>query len=1350
MGRRILGRIAAVMMAVMVWLFGTAFAEQKGEGNNYTWESEEFVNLDLEKLKAENSDKQKYLIPWDKMHDGSRRYLCDVQVFDNRKNYGFPNNTHMICRFSVYWQQLGENAPANARDTRHPLYRGRFDWIFSDLPDTKIITFYPIQKTLHDKGDWEAFLATWKKNWENNLLSKEQNIYKDFLTASGQKVVLHETRTKDNGRAGTECIMLVETPYSPDKYVLKFTLVTTSAGFNASDVAKYESDKARMERYLANLSIKFSDPIILEIFPDNLKAEAGGDKDAVTVTTHAPGTPGEDGGVAIPIAIVIGSAAAAAAIGAAAGSGKDEGKKQSSFRLYVFKNFGDTLQVGEKPQPIYARIAELTPEGAEIPRADMSSQINISSGTPGLEVWDGGMVNGYRGAELSIPDKSFAETECIVSFKFTGEGGTLTENMIFKVMGEAKINFGQENLTLPARYDKAVRLPFGIPNFGDISQATVTAEITPEGGYTVTLESDLKYPGVFYANITETIKDEKEPGEIDIYYLKVKASRTDLATGEEKTLSEELPLYRMHMGLILDIDGINCCGFLKEEAKGKKITNIKKEDFECGTTEAHIKLLTWDEETNSVFTMAPIPIEGSFRVSPKEEGDEALKKIIDSELKLEMVPVEAGMKGTKCVIVGHAVLDPPARYAAVLSLTLKWTRRDGKEEIIPFKKEITLRSQPLLKLKDADKEKCLKETREFSELLDHIITRIDALNLHERLFSLYNLARVMRKGYDPDYGYDPYQMAKVKYIWGNFNKGRFIGTNADPDVLPPTLADQAWMWTLSTLEMGEVVEEKLGFMGRMVLGYYTAGLSESAFLALKSARNMIAYAEDDAIADSEKTALGMFRVGVKPVAIQFLLQNAIELGVRRIGGSGGSLADEAKILLKGEMGGKGVGEIIGERLAATGKFFNPRTMGTRMKNAVETTRSALQAAKDKGKLLIEKFKGGAKTPAEDLAETVHKKAAKEGEELVRKLEQMAAGNKDIVQKIKEKAGQAGDLPAGAGEYLELGELGEQITRRLDMENLILEIQSNKSAMRFLKNWKGANANEVRAVFNNGMLNFYDDIGEAWLTEISAATGCARSSLSIVNKSSTGLQKLRDGLTTTFDKDWTPQIVDSNGKLVNVDLEVATRSFRKILYMRGHGGKFPPSDEAAAAYARLLDQTVVSDGHAEMYGKADDVDKAINPARQGEKFTDPEGVARAAAFKGADRFREASEYTEKAMKLSDEAMKAANVDPAKAAEMMKKSIELMKNSAREGQEGLRQMTKQFNNIIVPRNEIAKGLGRADAIPQRIYDMMDVVRRCSDTGEIPYEAVKGILKEDFGVTMEEFANEVGELLKKIDIG
>lgn len=78
-----------------------------------------------------------------------------------------------------------------------------------------------------------------------------------------------------------------------------------------------------------------------------------------------------------------------------------------------------------------------------------------------------------------------------------------------------------------------MRLPFGIPNFGDISQATVTAEITPEGGYTVTLESDLKYPGVFYANITETIKDEKEPGEIDIYYLKVKASRTDLATGEE-------------------------------------------------------------------------------------------------------------------------------------------------------------------------------------------------------------------------------------------------------------------------------------------------------------------------------------------------------------------------------------------------------------------------------------------------------------------------------------------------------------------------------------------------------------------------------------------------------------------------------------------------------------------------------------------------------------------------------------------------------------------------------------------------------------------------------------------------
>ena len=1156
MGRRILGRTAAVLLVVMVWLFGTvSAAEEVIESKADIYES------DIETLRAANVDLQKYMIPWKTIKEKPDIYYCNTislnfnkfEKVQGKKRKSYPE---------VNWlpQYIGVAKWSDKNGKREPtekLYFARLDLIISALPtaNVRFVNIQPLNSV--DGKNWKSFLEKWKE--KNAHVKGCEYKEREIATASGQKVYVRESwrilgKSKSFHSLGAKVLVLVESPYIPEQFVLSYD-VNPGEGFGEQG---HVSRMAEVDTFFANLSITVSEPVIYEANITNLKAD-GGDKEAVTVNTKASGTPGEDGGVAIPIAIVIGSAAAAAAIGAAAGSGKDEGKKQSSFRLYVFKNFGDTLQVGEKPQPIYARIAELTPEGAEIPRADMSSQINISSGTPGLEVWDGGMVNGYRGAELSIPDKSFAETECIVSFKFTGEGGTLTENMIFKVMGEAKINFGQENLTLPARYDKAVRLPFGIPNFGDISQATVTAEITPEGGYTVTLESDLKYPGVFYANITETIKDEKEPGEIDIYYLKVKASRTDLATGEEKTLSEELPLYRMHMGLILDIDGINCCGFLKEEAKGKKITNIKKEDFECGTTEAHIKLLTWDEETNSVFTMAPIPIEGSFRVSPKEEGDEALKKIIDSELKLEMVPVEAGMKGTKCVIVGHAVLDPPARYAAVLSLTLKWTRRDGKEEIIPFKKEITLRSQPLLKLKDADKEKCLKETREFSELLDHIITRIDALNLHERLFSLYNLARVMRKGYDPDYGYDPYQMAKVKYIWGNFNKGRFIGTNADPDVLPPTLADQAWMWTLSTLEMGEVVEEKLGFMGRMVLGYYTAGLSESAFLALKSARNMIAYAEDDAIADSEKTALGMFRVGVKPVAIQFLLQNAIELGVRRIGGSGGSLADEAKILLKGEMGGKGVGEIIGERLAATGKFFNPRTMGTRMKNAVETTRSALQAAKDKGKLLIEKFKGGAKTPAEDLAETVHKKAAKEGEELVRKLEQMAAGNKDIVQKIKEKAGQAGDLPAGAGEYLELGVLGEQITRRLDMENLILEIQSNKSAMRFLKNWKGANANEVRAVFNNGMLNFYDDIGEAWLTEISAATGCARSSLSIVNKSSTGLQKLRDGLTTTFDKDWTPQIVDSSGKLVNVDLEVATRSFRKILYMRGHGGKLPPSE-----------------------------------------------------------------------------------------------------------------------------------------------------------------------------------------------
>ena len=100
-------------------------------------------------------------------------------------------------------------------------------------------------------------------------------------------------------------------------------------------------------------------------------------------------------------------------------------------------------------------------------------------------------------------------------------------------------------------------------------------------------------------------------------------------------------------------------------------------------------------------------------------------------------------------------------------------------------------------------------------------------------------------------------------------------------------------------------------------------------------------------------------------------------------------------------------------------------------------------------------------------------------------------------------------------------------------------------------------------------------------------------------------------------------------------------------------------------------------------------------------------------------------------------------------MMQESIQLMKESAREGQEGLRQLTKQFDNILVPRDLIAQGNGKLSAISQKLYDMHEIARSCSVDGIMSYETVKRIFRDEFGMTMEDFANATGELAKLIDL-
>lgn len=192
----------------------------------------------------------------------------------------------------------------------------------------------------------------------------------------------------------------------------------------------------RIDDYITtaeNYQIKWQAPNILQDF------------DYLDVTQNAETTPGEDGGVSVPAAIVIGVLGGGAAIaGAAAASGGADGKKKKrkSYKMYVQKDFGDAIRRGgDKPVVIRARMAEVDENGAEHDRNDLTSNIGVSA--DGMTVHSSAFVGRYCEASVSVP-KEYDKDTASITFTFTGEGGSFTNTVIFRIVDGPQLKFVDE------------------------------------------------------------------------------------------------------------------------------------------------------------------------------------------------------------------------------------------------------------------------------------------------------------------------------------------------------------------------------------------------------------------------------------------------------------------------------------------------------------------------------------------------------------------------------------------------------------------------------------------------------------------------------------------------------------------------------------------------------------------------------------------------------------------------------------------------------------------------------------------------------------------------------------------
>ncbi|MBO6060956.1 MAG: hypothetical protein J6P98_02395, partial [Clostridia bacterium] len=142
------------------------------------------------------------------------------------------------------------------------------------------------------------------------------------------------------------------------------------------------------------------------------------------------------------IGVLGAGAAIAGAAAASGGDGGDEDGKRSTYKMYVQKDFGDAIRRGaDRPSVIRARMAEVTPDGAEHDRDDLTAMISVSG--EGMDIESAVLRGRYVEASVRIPEGYEGDTANIV-FTFTGEGGVFENRVVFRVVDGPRLKFMEE------------------------------------------------------------------------------------------------------------------------------------------------------------------------------------------------------------------------------------------------------------------------------------------------------------------------------------------------------------------------------------------------------------------------------------------------------------------------------------------------------------------------------------------------------------------------------------------------------------------------------------------------------------------------------------------------------------------------------------------------------------------------------------------------------------------------------------------------------------------------------------------------------------------------------------------
>ena len=967
----------------------------------------------------------------------------------------------------------------------------------------------------------------------------------------------------------------------------------------------------------------------------------------------------------------------------------DDEEEPDQLEMKFYKDFDGTLISGDVAQRVSACIVRHPAKGGEWVDENLTRQIEITSADNYLEVEDDGMVNGWRSCFVSAPQDDNPPEEGVVKFRLSVDRGTYTNRVHFRIE-KGEIQFGQENLTIPAQYESVLELPFLVPGFE--GENGVTAYITDsegnEGDYGVDVYWDAQKKHHFARildNVKDPAKDEGIPGQYLTYTLHVEA-KNDRGTKLEGTL----PVLRFYMGLAVEFKDKGEIGCyitkydpMKHRTRPELRIKAGGKQYMSQENQAILTLYDYDISRNTLLKISPIPLrKDGFVVKAK---DESKQEFVD-KLGLQMEALtDRCDEGRLCLIRSlKGVLDAPNRIDAECIIKVEYQGPNDREpKIYTCTHAIRLASQPRREVLDMNSaEAFMKEDQHTYDRLMHIIESVVQTGQLNRMFPLVKYTEMQIEGYDATYGYDKRNVNRIRSTYARLVMGDIGGVDEE---LPPELGikDELEWW----FEAIKQVEKDIGFIGRIVAGVGSWGLSELIFMPVDFAEEIREYVYDK----NGDSMLKMFWIGIKNGAFMVL------------GATGAASTIKAKNLTR-----QGMREAIQNAKKGFEKPYNT-LKGWLFRESAEKSLEATRRASSVAEMRLNAAKNAPRLPGDLNLDKA-----------------MATGRANAAEKVK-------NLRAA----IEMAEQNGEWTNVALKNRLILEVQGDKQAMYMLKN-ASSKYDVVRKELNGTLKNIYEITDAKSIAELSKKYPGRK--IQVMNATSSKADMLASGKTITMDRDITYYFVDENNVTHYLPHEEVVEVYNRNFYETTRrftsksnviADSSASSAEVYGRYAKGKDQTVIQDVLHDNESFGVDWEKLADKSRHGEALTNPTKVGDAMTFKGYDRFQSAEKLLQEAETITNEAER----------------LLVQSKAVNEYMEGLRQMAKEFNNFVKPYDIARYKVNGTSMIPQHMREAVEMVEDMFKAGStVSIDQIQRAFRS-MNYSFYQFADDMGACMKRI---